>query len=82
MDGDIEKIVKNSTKAELLEKLSEKLEEFDKAVVVLVQDHDNGGFASKTLLLGCWTLYEVTGMLEVAKHDLQEDYYRGEEDEA
>ena len=68
--SDIDSIIKNSSKAELLEKLSEYLEEYDKAIVVLIQDKENGGFASQIMLLGISSDYEACGIIEVAKHDL------------
>ena len=70
---DIDNIIKNSTKAELLEKLAEYLVEYDKSIVILVKDKRNGGFSSQTLLMGIQSDYEACGIIEVAKHDLLED---------
>ena len=67
---DINNIIKNSTKAELLEKLVEYLEEYDKAIVVLIKDKENGAFSSQTMLLGITSDYDACGIIEVAKHDL------------
>ena len=69
---DIDNIIKNSTKAELLEKLAEYLVEYDKAIVVLVKDKDGAGFETQTLLMGVRSDYEACGIIEVAKHDLLE----------
>ena len=71
--SDIDNIIKNSSKAELLEKLGEYLKEYDKAVIVLIQDDKDGKFSSKTLLLGIESLYDACGIIEVAKHDLLHD---------
>ena len=71
--GEIDNIIKNSTKAELLEKLAEYLKEYDKTVIVLIQDGEKGKFSSKTLLLGIESLYDACGIIEVAKHDLLHD---------
>jgi hypothetical protein len=68
--SDIEKILKNSTKAELLEKLTELLADYDNALVVLYQDNEKGGFSEQLLLLGGNSIYETCGIIEVAKHDL------------
>lgn len=75
MNEEIEKLIKNSTKAELLEVLAKELEHYDKAIVILVHDKDNGGFESQSLMLGIWTLYEAVGMLDISKNDIQDDYY-------
>lgn len=72
--SDIDRILKNSSKAELIEKLQEYLgNEYDKAVVVLIKDKELGGFASQTLLLGITSDYDACGIIEVAKHDLLAD---------
>jgi hypothetical protein len=71
--SDIDNIIKNSSKAELLEKLTEYLNEYDKAVVVLIKDKERGGFSSETLLLGVENLYDACGILKVAEHDLLHD---------
>lgn len=48
----------------------ERLEEYDKAVVVLVKDKGEGAFSSETLLLGVESDYDACGIIEVVKHDL------------
>ena len=72
---DIEKIFKNSSKAELIEKLSEELEKADKVIVILIEDKDEGQYSSQVMTLGLSSTYEAYGILEVAKQDLMEDDY-------
>lgn len=69
---EIDKILKNSSKAELIEKLDEELKDSDKIIVVLIQDKGNGKYTSQVLTLGIENSYEAYGILDVAKHDLQE----------
>lgn len=73
MTNEIDQILKNSCKADLLEVLAEKLKTMDKVIVVLIADEENGKFTSQVLTLGIETYYEAYGMLDVAKQDLQED---------
>ena len=73
MDDELDKILKNSSKAELLEHLERALTEYDKVIVVLLQDKENGGYYSKVMTLGLSSTYEAYGILEVGKQDLQED---------
>lgn len=69
---DIDKILRNSSKAELLEKLAEELEKADpKVIVVSVGDKDGGKYSSLVMTLGLKNTYEAYGILEVAKQDLQ-----------
>jgi hypothetical protein len=70
MPGDIERIIKNSSKAELLEQLAADLEEFDKAVVVLIQDESDGNYSSLVHTLGLNRTYEIYGILDSAKDDI------------
>lgn len=72
---DIDKILKNSSKAELIEKLNEQLAEFDKVIVVLIQDKEKGKYSSLVMTLGIQSSYEAYGILEVAKQDLQSEDY-------
>jgi len=72
---DIGRILKNSTKAELLEVLNEMLHKYDKVIVVLIEDKEKGAYASSVLTLGLSTTYEAYGVLDVAKHQLQEENY-------
>ena len=72
-DSEIDRILKNSSKAELLEKLAEELNETDKVIVILIEDKDNGKYASTVMTLGITSSYEAYGILEVAKQDLAED---------
>jgi len=72
-ENEIDNILKNSSKAELLERLTEELEEFDKVIVALVKDDDeNGKYVSLVMTLGLERTYEAFGILEVAKQDLLE----------
>jgi len=70
---EIQRIFKNSEKAKLLEELAEELKTMDKAVIVLIEDKENGGYSSTVLTLGINNSYEAYGILEAAKRDLQED---------
>ncbi len=73
-NDDIDRLLKNSSKAELLEKLSEKLEDAGcKVIVIVVTDKAKGGYSSQVMTLGLATSYEAYGMLDVAKQDLMED---------
>ena len=73
MPGEIDKILKNSSKAELLETLSEALVTTDKAVVVLVEDKGDGKFFSQVLLLGITSKYEALGIIEIAQSDIMNE---------
>ena len=71
--SDIDQIIQNSDKRELLDQLSELLKTMDKAVVVLVQDKDGGGgYTSLVFTLGLTSNYEAYGLLEIAKQDIME----------
>jgi len=70
---EIDKILKNSSKAELIERLDEELRETDKVIVVLITDKEDGRYTSQVMTLGIENTYEAYGILDVAKHDLQED---------
>jgi len=70
---DIDCILKNSSKAELIERLDKELEDTDKVIVVLIQDKKDGRYTSQVMTLGIENTYEAYGILDVAKHDLQED---------
>ena len=71
---DIDRIFKNSCKAELLDKLSDELEKADaKVIVVLIEDKEGGKYSSLVMTLGLETTYEAYGILEIAKQDLQAD---------
>jgi len=75
MENEIDNIIKNSSKAELIEQLTEELEEFDKVIVVLIQDKEDGGYTSRVITLGLDNTYEAYGMIEVARQDLIEGNY-------
>ena len=79
-DKDLERIFKNSEKAELIEAVSKELERGDsKVVVVIINDiedtEDNGKYTSIVMTLGLEHTYEAYGILEVAKRDLLNDGY-------
>lgn len=71
--NDIDKIFMSSGKAELIERLTKELETFDKVIIVLIQDKENGKYSSLTMTLGLNRYYEAYGILEVAKQDLEND---------
>ena len=74
MDDDIERIFKNSNKAELLEMFEKELENNDsKVIVVLVTDKDEGKYTSIVMTLGLDHTYEAYGILDVAKQDLMNE---------
>lgn len=68
--NDINKILENSSKAELLDKLSEELITADKVIVILIKDKEGGKYSSLVMTLGLATTYEAYGILDVAKQDL------------
>jgi len=70
---EIDKILKNSSKADLIEKLDEELKDTDKVIVVLIKDKEDGRYTSEVMTLGIENTYEAYGILDVAKQDLQED---------
>lgn len=72
MADDIGKIIKNSCKAELLEELSKSLELYDKAIVILIEDKEDGSYNSQVMTLGLERTYEAYGILDVAKNHLKE----------
>ena len=74
--GDIDDIIKKSSKAELLEALAKELETMDKVVVVLIEDvEDSNKYKSLVMTLGINTTYEAYGILDVAKQDLMNEDY-------
>ena len=73
MGDDIDKILKNSSRAEMVEEFADKLVAADKVIIVLVEDTDDGKFSSQVMLLGISNSYEAYGILDVAKQDLQEE---------
>ncbi len=78
MSNEIDNILKNSSKAELLERLAEELVDFDKVIVVLIKDDtddESGKYESLVMTLGLDTTYEAYGILEVARQDLMEGKY-------
>ena len=70
---EIDRILKNSSKAELVERLDEELKETDKVIIILIQDKEDGRYTSQVMTLGIENTYEAYGILDVAKQDLQED---------
>lgn len=76
MTDDIEHIMRNSEKAELIEQLSNELEKSDpKVIVILITDKDEGRYSSLVMTLGIDNTYEAYGILEVARQDLQGENY-------
>ena len=76
MTDEIDRIIKNSNKAELIEQLSQELSEEDsKVIVILITDKDDNKYSSLVMTLGLNNTYEAYGILEVAKQDLQSENY-------
>ena len=73
MGSDIDKILENSSKAELIEDFSEGLKEANKVVVILITDKESGGYTSQIMTLGIERTYDAYGILDAAKMDLQKD---------
>ena len=74
MDDSIDRILRNSNKADLIEALGAELAEADaKVVVILVVDRDDGKYSSTVMTLGLKNTYEAYGILDVARHDLMEE---------
>lgn len=71
MADDIEKIFQTSAKAELIERLSDELQTANKAVVVIIEDKEDGKYNSLVMTLGLEYTYEAYGILEIAKQDLE-----------
>jgi len=77
-ENEIDNILKNSSKAELIERLTEELVDFDKVIVVLIKDSENeddGKYTSLVMTLGLSSSYEAYGILEVARQDLSEESF-------
>jgi len=77
-ENDIDNILRNSSKAELIERLTEELVDFDKVIVVLIKDSENkddGKYTSLVMTLGLDSSYEAYGILEVARQDLSEESF-------
>jgi len=70
---DIDRILKNSSKADLIEKLDEEIKDTDKVIVICIKDKEDGRYTSQVMTLGIENTYEAYGILDVAKQDLQED---------
>lgn len=73
MADEIDKILKNSSKAELLERLPDELDDADKVIIILIKDKDEGDYSSMVMTLGIVYSYEAYGILDVAKKDLQSE---------
>ena len=72
---EIDRILRNSTKAELMEILGERLVGADKAVIILITDKESGKYLSQVMTLGLTNTYEAYGILDVARQDLEmEDF--------
>jgi hypothetical protein len=70
---EIDRLLINSSKAELMELLNKVLPDYNKVLVVLIKDDTNGEFSSNTLTLGLNHSYEAYGLLEIARQDLAHD---------
>ena len=73
MESDIDRILKSSGKAELIEEFSKGLEQANKAFVILIEDGEEGKFTSSVMFLGLANTYEAYGILEIARQHLQEE---------
>jgi len=73
--NEIDKILINSTKADLIENLTKGLFDADKAIIILIEDKEDGGYSSQVMTMGLDSTYEAYGILEVAKQDLENDEY-------
>ena len=73
--SELDKILLDSDKAELLEDLSKKLPTASKVIIVLIEDKEDGTYDSAVMTLGLDHTYEAYGILEVAKQDLMENDY-------
>lgn len=72
MGTELDHILMNSEKANLLEVFKEKLQEGEpKVIVILINDKDDGKYDSQVLLLGMTNSYEALGILEIAKEDIR-----------
>ena len=80
MDNDIERLLRNSSKAELLEKLAEELENGDPKVIVAIVNDKEGAYDDIVMTLGVNRYYEAYGILEVAKRHLQFSDFREDDD--
>lgn len=72
-DEFLERIFKNSEKAKFLEAMQEYLNDYDKLVIVMIKDKENGAYSDVVMTLGLNSTYEAYGILEVGKQDLIED---------
>jgi hypothetical protein len=67
---ELESIFRNSSKKDLLDDFSESLPDYDKVIIVMVKDGEEGKYTSRIMLMGFERQYESVGILENAKHDL------------
>lgn len=72
-EDDIDRILKNSSKAELLELLEKRLPVIDKVIVVLCEDKQRGNYTTQVMTLGFNNSYEAYGLLLAALFDLKDD---------
>ena len=72
MGAELDRILMNSERANLLEVFKEKLQEGEpKIIIILINDKDDGKYDSQVLLLGINNGYEALGILEIAKEDIR-----------
>lgn len=70
MGNDIDRIINNSNKAEILEMIEQQLPDYDKVLVIMVKENEDNQDASQTLMLGIAHDYEAYGLLEYARQDI------------
>lgn len=71
---DIDKILKNSTKADLLEALSERLPYADKVIAIVVNDkEDCGAYDIQVMHIGINHGYEALGIIQSALNNLYDE---------
>lgn len=76
-DEFLEQIFKDSEKGKFLEKLGDYLQKYDKAVVVLIQDKDDGdSFDVDMLMIGVGKSYEAQGILDMGKYYIEKETFR------
>jgi len=73
MTAELDKILYNSEKADLLDVLKKLLSEADtpKVIIAYVADHEeDGGYDDRVMLLGVRNTYEALGILDIAKEHI------------
>ena len=70
MANEIEKILENSEKADMLERFTEELVTADKVVVVIINELPCERFNNVVMTYGLASKYEAYGILDVVKQDM------------